>query len=214
MSHLLRVIKYSSVIFFLLGINIRPQNISDEEMKIKKALLDEINMYPSSTLIDIYKSFFQGFWGPGHMIPDSVSASEYFYRELKDMAEYDTVEVKKLGHYNRYVRVNMALVKNGKIPGDVLLNAFIKSANYPKLVSIDEWKIEWKKIQNILNEMKLSISHYEDDKIELNKMLSENKYVVHHSEEFVKIYKPHYRVITFEEYKKIMREFLSTEYEK
>ncbi|MBO4803746.1 MAG: hypothetical protein J5503_04290, partial [Muribaculaceae bacterium] len=42
--------------------------------------------YPKLRLLDIYKSCFQDFMGPEHLVADTASASAYLDRELDGMA--------------------------------------------------------------------------------------------------------------------------------
>ena len=45
--------------------------------------------YPHSTLQDIYKSFFQDNFGPGHAVPDSAQAASWLRGELAKVERLD-----------------------------------------------------------------------------------------------------------------------------
>ncbi|MFC2133081.1 hypothetical protein ACFLR4_02830 [Bacteroidota bacterium] len=167
-----------------------------EKPAIKTAVEAELKLYPEERLIDLYKSFFQGYWGPGHLIPDSTSAHNYLTSEMKNADEFDTNLWQSLGHYNRYFRLNLKFVKDGIIPEAEYLAAFIQSANNPEKPELEDWIKEWSKVINIIEESGIEINNYEEDKNSIEAMLNEGNYVVHHSNEFREIYNPHYRVIS------------------
>ena len=45
--------------------------------------------YPASTLQDIYKSFFQDRFGPGHIVADTAQAVAYLRHELGSVENLD-----------------------------------------------------------------------------------------------------------------------------
>ena len=54
---------------------------------IQTAIERQMATYPESTLQDIYKSFYQEHFGPGHIISDTASARRYLMRELSEMGK-------------------------------------------------------------------------------------------------------------------------------
>ena len=112
-------------IFMLMQCSTHPAKIE----KIKKAVIEELTIHPKATLIDIYKFFFLGAFGPGHMIKDRQSAVDYLNRELQTAAKFDTLPWQAVGYEKQYYRLNLRLVKNGLICKDSLIEAFVQSAN-------------------------------------------------------------------------------------
>ena len=55
--------------------------------------------YPHSTLQDIYKSFFQDNFGPGHAVPDSAQAASWLRGELAKVERLD-VQLYEATGYN------------------------------------------------------------------------------------------------------------------
>ena len=45
--------------------------------QIRRAVERQLRMYPKSTLQDLYKNFFQDYFGPGHIVSDTLSAGAY-----------------------------------------------------------------------------------------------------------------------------------------
>ena len=62
------------------------QKISKE--KILKSLANQFKLTPKLTLQDLYKSFFQDFFGPEHLISNKTFVEEYLNEEIKK-AEID-----------------------------------------------------------------------------------------------------------------------------
>ena len=61
-------------------------NDIDKE-RIRAAVERMIAQYPHSTLQDIYKSFFQDRFGPGHLVADTAKAIGYLRAELDEAKE-------------------------------------------------------------------------------------------------------------------------------
>lgn len=166
------------------------------ESRIREAVDLELHYYPEATLLDIYKNFFQDAFGPGHIISDSSSALNYLQKELDEAKQFNAVQWQPLGYYHNYYRVNLSLVKNKKLPFDLLFYAFLESANSASPPSIEEWKKEWNYIIQVIESMDLEIKNYEEDKQYLEELLAQGKYVIHHSKIYGELYFPHYRIIS------------------
>ncbi|MGD8782596.1 MAG: hypothetical protein PVH88_27025 [Ignavibacteria bacterium] len=178
-----------------------------DERKIETAVMNELKYYPEERLIDLYKSYFQGYWGPGHLIKDTSSALNYINYELETAEKYDSIIYQPLGHYDKFLRLNLLLVKENIIPKDEYLNSFIQSANSIDKPNIEDWKKEWDQVLSVIDEIGIKFENYEKDKSFIDSLLSENKYVVHHSKEFVEIYNPHYRVISKKHFEELKRKY-------
>ena len=62
---------------FLLILTIFFSFQNDFKTKILKSLSNQFALTPSLTLQDLYKSFFQDFWGPEHLISNKTFVEEY-----------------------------------------------------------------------------------------------------------------------------------------
>ncbi|MGD9489697.1 MAG: hypothetical protein AB7W47_16875 [Calditrichaceae bacterium] len=172
---------------------------------IREAVRNEMNLRPESTLIDLYKLFFQGAFGPGHMIANEESAKNYLQRELQTASKFDSVLWQEAGYESRYYRVSLTLIEQGRIPQDSLLKAFIGSANSAAPPSINAWKAEWEYILNIIQMMEPGLPGFDKDMEYLQKRLSEGKTAVHHSERYSELYHPHYRIVNKDYYEWLRR---------
>lgn len=168
---------------------------SEKRQAIAAAFAAEMARYPQATLIDIYKFFFQGAFGPGHMIPNAAAARQYLERELSNAADNDSVLWHPVGYTEEYYRIHLAAVHEGRVSADDLLQAFVASANAASPPSLEEWRLEWRLISDVLESQRGQLTTFHADRARLEEMLERGESVVHHSEIFEEKYQPHYRVI-------------------
>ena len=172
--------------------------LAEDGMKnecIRVAVENQLRTYPKSTLQDIYKSFFQDYFGPEHIISDTLSAGAYLNRELASFEKAQGAYYEPTGCEGNFYRVNLSVVKEGLMSRDAYFDAFIRSANSTRTVTLEEWKTEWKQIDSIVYSMNLSLVNYVEEREKLFSLLAEGKYVMHHSKLFSEAYEPHYRII-------------------
>ena len=175
----------------------------------------QVLTYPKSRLLDIYKSCFQDYMGAEHLVSDRQRVKMYLDEELA------TTSLDKLmpwyyepcGIDSCYYRVSIRTIKEGIITEDMLLDAFIRSANgrnsklkdgrvvtvesetNSERPSVDSWSERWRKIIGIIDGMKLNLPNYQEDKNFIDSILSEGKYAISHSPEYREAYHPHYRIV-------------------
>ena len=151
--------------------------------------------YPHSTLQDIYKSFFQDNFGPGHAVPDSAQAASWLRGELAKVERLDVQLYEPTGYNGNYYRVSLAAVVGGKVQPDALLSAFLRSVRAVQPSEVDAWAREWEQIENVISKMELALPNYDADAAAIKEMLSKGHYAVHHSRLYNEHYAPHYRII-------------------
>ena len=162
---------------------------------VKTTIRLEIKLHPKASLPDLYKNFFQGKFGPGHLIENRKAAQEYLEYELSEAEEFDSVLIQPVGYEENFFRVNLALIKEGKLETEKLLDAFITSADLAGKPEIAEWEAEWNSIVKIIKEMNLNLPNFEKEKEKIAKNLKEGKVIGHHSKAYTENYHPHYRLI-------------------
>lgn len=155
-----------------------------------------MKIYPESTLQDIYKSFFQDEFGPGHLAPDSAGAARYLEYELSEMTSRGNYNPEPCGTGRNFYRVPLDLVKDSLVSSADFLDAFLESATGFKEPDIEAWKARWMMIVTEIDAMGLGLPNYEADKEALTNMLESGQAVVHHSQEYEKAYQPHYRILS------------------
>ena len=163
--------------------------------KIKEAVERQLRDYPKSTLQDLYKSFFQDRFGPGHLVNDTSSAGNYLRYELNNSDSFHKMYYEPTGCDTNYYRVNLSVLKENKISYQKYFDAFLRSVEKIDLDAISEWKDEWSEIESVIISMNLDLENFEEDLKMIHSVLEQGKYAVHHSEIYNSEYQPHYRII-------------------
>jgi len=157
----------------------------------------QMETYPKSRLLDIYKSCFQDYMGAEHLVTDRQRAKAYLDEELNTTTLEGLLPwlYEPCGIEGNYVRVSIRTVKEYIISADLLLDAFIRSANAHKHPSVSSWNDRWNEIMEVIDAMNLNLPNCSDDKLFIDSMLSAGKYAISHSPEYREAYHPHYRIV-------------------
>ncbi len=157
----------------------------------------QMAMYPESRLLDLYKSCFQDYMGAEHLMVDSERMRAYLDDELASTSLNELLPwyYEPCGVDGKYVRVSIRTILEGLITEDVLLDAFVKSANATKRPSVKSWKKRWRKIVRKIDKMGLGLKDYEEDRAFIEGVLAEGNYAISHSPEYREAYRPHYRIV-------------------
>ncbi len=101
------------------------------QLPCNEALMRYAEEYTAAEPQDLYKLVFQDLYGPGHLITDSASCFRYIEREVREQC-VDEATTFPLYEYtlcdSNYVRVNLYLVKWGRIGLEQLVSAVVRSA--------------------------------------------------------------------------------------
>ncbi len=165
---------------------------SDE--KIEKALERQFQTYPQSTLQDVYKSFFQNRFGPGHIVADVSAAERYLQSELSLSDEFSGEYYEPTGADSCFYRVNLSVVRDSIVPYDVYFDAFIRSTKDVIFPSIEEWCKEWKQVESVVAKSDFRPDGFSEDSATIAQLLDSGYYVMHHSKRYSEAYHPHYRI--------------------
>ena len=157
----------------------------------------QMEIYPQSRLLDIYKSCFQDYMGAEHLMTDRQRVEAYLDEEVKTTKLEDLLPwlYEPCGAEGNYVRVSIRTVKEGIISSDLLLDAFIRSANPDKRPSVKSWCDRWHEILEVIDTMNLDYPNHTVDKLFIDSILSVGKYAISHSPEYREAYHPHYRIV-------------------
>ena len=181
------------VSFLLCLISAVLMSAQDIESFVRK----QLETYPQSRLLDIYKSCFQDYMGAEHLVSDRQTVKAYLDEEL-ETTSLDALMpfyYEPCGVEGRYVRVSLRAVKENLITKDLLLDAFIRSANSAERPSVESWKDRWHEIVGTINQMGITLPQYGKDMEFLDSILSAGKYAISHSPEYREAYRPHYRIV-------------------
>ena len=166
---------------------------SIDTLAVRSAIERQLATYPESNLQDIYKSFYQEHFGPGHIISDTASARRYLMRELSEMGETQSPYFEPTGSQGDYVRVYLSAIADSLITAERLLDAFIRSANLWQEPAAS-WLDKWEAIVSIIQTNKMEIGNFETD-LPLLTEAARNSQAVHHSRRYNEAYHPHYRIV-------------------
>ena len=157
----------------------------------------QMQTYPKSRLLDIYKSCFQDYMGAEHLVSDRQRVKAYLDEELQttNLDELMTWYYEPCGVNGQYVRVSIRAVKENIVSENLLLDAFIRSANSDKRPTVESWRDRWHKIIGTIDQMGLNLPHYQQDRTFIDSILSVGKYAISHSPEYREAYRPHYRIV-------------------
>ena len=157
----------------------------------------QMETYLESRLLDIYKSCFQDYMGAEHLVSDRQRVKAYLDEELQTTSLDDLMPwyYEPCGVYGQYIRVSIRAIKENLITEDLLLDAFIRSANSEKRPSVESWRDEWHKIIGTIDQMKIGLSRMGQDRAFIDSILTVGKYAISHSPEYREAYRPHYRIV-------------------
>ena len=166
---------------------------SIDTIAMRSAIERQLTTYPESTLQDIYKSFYQEHFGPGHIISDTASARRYLMRELSEMGKTQSHYFEPTGSQGDYVRVYLSAIADSLITAEQLLDVFVRSANLWQEPT-GSWMEKWEAIVSIIQANKIELEGFETD-LPLLTEAARNNQAVHHSRSYNEAYHPHYRIV-------------------
>lgn len=164
-----------------------------DTVAMRSVIERQLTTYPESTLQDIYKSFYQEHFGPGHIISDTATARCYLMLELSEMGKTVLPYFEPTGSQGDYVRVYLSAIADSLITAERLLDAFIRSANLWQEPAAS-WLDKWEAIVSIIQTNKMEIGNFETD-LPLLTEAARNNQAVHHSSRYNEAYHPHYRIV-------------------
>lgn len=169
--------------------------MNEWEYSIIKSAKLEYELHPQADIFDLYKFFYQGLFGPGHLITDIDSANNNLLFELENAKDFDSCLFQVAGFTNCYYRVNLSIINDGLITVDDFFRAFINSADEVVIPQRKYWKNLWIKIKNLLiKNFDLNLSIEDENKMEV--IFDSNDMICHHSDLYRALYHPHYRLIS------------------
>lgn len=165
----------------------------EQEQTLQGAIERQMDTYPEARLQDIYKSFYQDHFGPGHLITDTAMVRHYLYSELSENDVSYPVYYEPTGKEGRFVRVFLSAVTDSLISAEELMDAFVRSANEFQEPQT-EWVTEWNEILSTIRENEIYVEGFDEDEPALTEA-AKNHLAMHHSRAFNAAYHPHYRIV-------------------
>jgi hypothetical protein len=162
-------------------------------------LLGELQRHPALEPADVYKFAHQAALGPAHAVPDSGHASQWLHSELAELTPDDTTPlVDSLSPDGRLVRVHLRpfLAAGGCATG--LLRAFLATARrrhgtHQTLTRYGGYAVELARLG--------VIPVAADSLATLWRTMEQRDFpALEHSAEYVRLYRPAYRVIATDQW--------------
>lgn len=176
--------------------------------------------YPRATLQDFYKSNFQDYFGPSHIMASREQVIAYLNREVKKMmlerapavvvspvagTNAHGAEQLQLAHAaksyydpcgwrHNYYQVSLDVIADGIMSVEEFADAFIAGGGQEPDVT-PEWLDEWNEIKRVVKKKAPGVKGFSKDASRISSLIKEGKYVVHHSDAYNQAYKPHYRIM-------------------
>lgn len=173
----------------------------------RAALTKMLEQYPAATVQDVYKSFFQNHFGPGHLITDTAAVRAWSLQEIAETAADSVLNpyFEPTGLDGRYVRVYLRCVNEGKLTADQLLSAFFRSAQ-PVDESDSTWTKEWAELAETAIELGFPAGKEVLEELRLAAQLNR---AVRHSDAYRNAYHPHYRIVQKEIFEKELLPYIN-----
>ncbi len=172
------------------------------EYRIVELASHELDLHPAAQLVDLYKLFYQGTFGPSHIMEDQAVALRFLAEEI-DCDEFDQVLWQDVSYMENFFRINLVIVKNRQVLIDDLFRALVASSRLGATLSHDEWKEEWYRIESVLRDS-LPEEIFTPESSMVVKEAVEGGKLVHHSASYKRSYHPHYRVISREWFERLI----------
>lgn len=172
---------------------------------ISVALDYQMSHYPVSQYRDVYKSFMQDYFGPGHILADTAASGRYLRSELSEGGPFSGPVYEPTGYKGNFYRVNLSVIKDGLVPYDTFFETFVESIRGIVPPEGDEWMKTWAVIDEVIKEKNLHFENEDSDRNELARQFLEGDYVVHHSQRYNDSVHFHYRIISRDNFEKVIR---------
>lgn len=153
----------------------------------------------------------QDFFGPGHLLADTVAAEAYIKKELAETKLFEGPDYEYTGFNGNFVRVNLGLIADGTIPCDVFFTTFIGSLGGIVPPEPAEWLATWRVIEEEISDLELQFEEEEEDRLFLDAEFEKGNFIVHHSDAFNDNSNFHYRIIARDEFERTLRPYLKGE---
>lgn len=174
---------------------VRAQTAFPDSAAVSEALRYQRQHYPASCLADVYKNFFQDYFGPGHLLSDLPKSKAYLDYELADTTTFEGPLYEPTGAEGNFYRVNLSIVHDGKVSYDTYFDAFVRSIGGIRPPQPQGWIDTWNFIDGIIRSEGYVYEGEQADRRLIQEKLSSHDFVMHHSRMYNDNYRFRYRII-------------------
>ena len=160
---------------------------------MKTAITRQLQDFPQTRLQDIYKSFYQSYFGAEHLITDTTSVRAYLQREIAEAAADSIANpyYEPTGANGAYVRVYLRCITENLISEQQLFDAFLRSAQPQQ--RMEDWHRLWQ--DEIVPAARKAGLGFSDEELAELTAASRRNGAVRHSDDYRNAYHPHYRIV-------------------
>ena len=160
---------------------------------MKTAVTRQLQEFPQTRLQDIYKSFYQNYFGAEHLITDTTSVRAYLQREVVEAAADSIANpyYEPTGANGAYVRVYLRCITENLITEQQLFDAFLRSARPQQ--RMEDWHRLWQ--EEIVPAARNAGIDFSDEELDALTDASRQNRAVRHSDGYRNAYHPHYRIV-------------------
>lgn len=171
------------------------QNRYPDSTSVSAALRYQHENYPASRLTDVYKNFFQDYFGPGHILTDLSKSKAYLDYELAHTTAFEGPLYEPTGAEGNFYRVNLSVIHDGTVPYGTYFDAFVRSISGIQPPEAQQWIDLWNFIDGIIRKDGYTYDDEKADRRHINEKLSLHDFVIHHSQAYNDHYHFRYRII-------------------
>lgn len=175
---------------------LKTKNFLTTADSIDLALEYQMEHYPVSQYIDVYKNFMQDFFGPGHHLKDTAASDRYLRYELSQESDFEGPIYEPTGYQGNFYRVNLSVIREGLVPYETFFNSFVESVQGIVPPTDEDWKRKWGVIDSIIIAKDIHFYNETDDRETLKRQFEEGDFIVHHSQRYNDSVRFHYRIIS------------------
>ena len=160
---------------------------------MKTAVTRQLQEFPQTRLQDIYKSFYQNYFGAEHLITDTISVRAYLQREVVEAAADSIANpyYEPTGANGAYVRVYLRCITENLITEQQLFDAFLRSARPQQ--RMEDWHRLWQ--EEIAPAARNAGLGFSDEELTELTDASRRNRAVRHSDDYRNAYHPRYRIV-------------------
>ncbi len=171
------------------------QHVDSLYMKDKYMLIKYREQFPESTLKDIYKTCFQDYYGPSHIVNDTSTIAAGIMEEINNADTMGGPDYCYTGVNGNYVCVNLLAVRQHRLPLATLVSALQRSMHTAHSPSLKYWQCLWQQLLPVAKQLLPPTPLVEADSTYIVQQLQQGKVTGRHSELFNHSYHFYYRII-------------------
>lgn len=171
------------------------QHVDSIYMKDKYRLAKYRELFPESTLKDIYKTCFQDNFGPAHIVDDTAAIAAGITEEINNADTMGGPDYCYTGVNGNFVCVNLQMVQQQRLPLSLLVSALQRSMHQVNAPTVEHWKCMWQQLLPVAVQLLPPTPLVATDSAYIAHRLQQGEVTGRHSELYNHSYHFHYRII-------------------